>query len=182
MQQKVVHDFRPLIKQEEEGGDGGEPRVTADLKAAAVGAVCAPPLTTGTHDSVVPHTPADSATASTEKGVTDQPQCDNEPTTAKPLQVQDPETQPEGGVNQNAENHEEAEKPQVVKERLNDIPKEKRLSNRSTLLRSCSVDNIDQLYRGQETPPPPQKSSKEVNVIINIHRIFLWRYVIFYLG
>lgn len=180
MQRKVIHDIRPLIKQEEEEGDGGEQRVTADLKTAAVGAVCTPPLTTGTHNSVVPHTPADSATASTEKGVTDQPQCDSEPTTAKPLQV-DPERQPEGGVNQNVENHEEAEKPQVVKERLNDIPKEKRLSNRSTLLRSCSVDNIDQLYRGQETPPPPQKSSKEVH-IINIHGILFMEVYHFYLG
>lgn len=170
MQRKVVHDFRPFpksrdfdgeIKQEKEEGDGVEPRVTADLEAAAAGAVCTPPLTTGTHDSIVPHIPADSATASTEKRVTDQPQCDG-PAAAKPQQV-DPERQPEGGVNQN-ENHEEAEKPQVVKVRLNDSPKEKRLSNRSTLLRSCSADNIDRLCRGQETPPPPQKSSKGVNI------------------
>ena len=133
------------IKQEE--GDGAA-------------AACTPPLTNGTHDPVIP---ADPATTSTEKRENDQPQCDGL-AAAEPQQV---ESQPED-VNQN-ENHEEAEKPQVPQERVNDSPKEKRLSNRLTLLRSCSVDNIDLLYHGHENPPKtqPQKSSKEVNITHN---------------
>ena len=148
MQRNTVHDFRPSfprspdfdgeIKQKEEG-DG------------AAAAVCTPPLTNDTHDSVIP---ADQATLSAERGEKGQPRCDGL-TAAVKEQVNQPE-----GVNQ-TENHEEA---QVVKERVNDSPKEKRLSNRSTLLRSCSVDNIALLYRGNENPPETQlqKSSKEV--------------------
>jgi hypothetical protein len=156
------HDFDGEIKREEEEGDGVGPRVTADLEAAAA-AICTPSLANGAHDSVLPHTPTDPATASTEKGVKDQPQCDG-PAEAKPQQV---DSQPEGGENQD-ENHEEADKPQVVKERLNDSPKVKRLSNCMTLLRSCSADNIGLLYHGQETPPP-QRPSKEVSIAHNMH-------------
>ena len=150
MRQKAVHDLSPKslgfdgeVKQEE--GDGAA-------------TTCTPPvLTNGTHDPVIP---ADPATASAEKGENDQPQCDGLAAATLP-QV---DGQPED-VNRN-ENHEEAERPQVHKERVNDSTKEKRLSDRLTLLRSCSVDNIDLLYRGHENPTDtqPQKSSKKVNV------------------
>lgn len=155
MQRTTVHDLGPFpksrdfdgdIKQEEEDGDG------------ATAATCTPPLTSGAHERD-PILPADPATTSAEKGETDQPQCDGL-SVAQPQVESHPAAE---GENQN----DKSEGGLVVKERLNDDPKEKRPSNCLTLLRSRSVDNIDLLYRGHENPPEilPQKSSKEVKLM-----------------
>lgn len=146
MQRKPVHDFRPLQKSHFVGLDGEIQQEEGDGTGAAAIAYI-PPLTNGTHDPIIP---ADSAATATEKG---------EPLAEAKPQVN---SQPED-TNQNG-NHKEVEKPQVVQEKVNDSPKEKRLSNRLMLLRSCSVDNIDELYHGHKNPSQiqPLKPSKEV--------------------
>ena len=171
MQRKIVHDLRPSQKSRSVGLDGEIKQEEGDGAAATA---CSPPFTNGARGTV---SPADPAIVATEEEERDQPQC-NVLAAAK-LQV---DSQPEN-TNQNG-NHEEAEKPQVLQEKVNDSPKEKRLSNRLTLLRSCSVDNIDVLYRGRENPleTQPQKSSKEVAIYNTIIQHIAFIFLFFYLG
>ena len=143
-EQKTIHDLTRLQKSRSiHDLDGG-------IKDKLDGAACSPPLTDGVDANI----PAGATTTDVLEGIEDPPQCDV--LAVAKVQVQD--SQPEGV------NH-EAEQPSVLLERVNDSPKEKRLSNRATLQRSCSVDAIAVLYGGQDNSPPetqPQKSSKVV--------------------
>lgn len=120
---------------------------------AGVAHYLAPPLANVIHDPTVP-TPNLTTSKCNDKVEGDQSQCDTVVT--KPQMVG---SQPPEGTSQNGNLE-----PEVLQETVYDNQKQKRLSTRATLLRSCSADAINLLYRGQEgADAQPLKSAEEVH-------------------